>query len=303
MEEDYEQIPHFQNEGDLLRNCKMRAVERNLRFPQVVDIMPQILEEDMDEDDVRSPDEADLENTTEEEDVHSAQFQNGGDSLSYLAMRAVKRNLRFAQVVDIMPQILEEDMDEGDVRSQDGADLENTTEEEDVYPAQFQNGGDSLSYLAMRAVKRNLRFAQVVDIMPQILEEDMDEDHVRSPDKADLENTTEEEDVHPAQFQNGGDSLSYLATSAVKRNLRFAQVVDIMPQILEEDMDEGDVRSQDEADLVNTKEGENVHPAQFQNKGHLLRTMEMEYERAFYFQNELDSAMFNIERLISIFTK
>jgi hypothetical protein len=42
---------------------------------------------------------------------------------------------------------------------------------------------------------------------------------------------------------------------------------------------------------------------QIQNEGSSLRTMETEDESASHFQNEVDYAMFNTERLTSTFTK
>jgi hypothetical protein len=67
--------------------------------------------------------------------------------------------------------------------------------------------------------------------------------------------------------------------------------------------DESASHFQNEVDCVMKMEVEPERPPQIQNEGSSLRTMETEDESASHFQNEADSAMFNTERLTSVFTK
>jgi hypothetical protein len=76
---------------------------------------------------------------------------------------------------------------------------------EDDHPAHFQNERDSVRNLAMRAEERRLKFEQIMDIMPTIVEEDEEEDDTQSI--MDSVGTVEEEDERPSHFQNEGDSV------------------------------------------------------------------------------------------------
>jgi hypothetical protein len=54
----------------------------------------------------------------------------------------------------------------------------------------------------MRAEERRLKFAQFIDIMPTIVEEDEDKDDAQSI--MDTVRTVEKEDERPSHFCNGG---------------------------------------------------------------------------------------------------
>jgi hypothetical protein len=171
------------------------AEERRLNFQQVVDIPPTIMEEnvedDEDEDFAHFLDELNSLRTMVMEDESPADFQNDRDSVRNLAMRAEERRLRFQQRVDIMQVIIQEDEEEGEdeFEDEDGAcspdelNSVRTMEEEGESPADFHNMGDSPSNLKIRAVDRHLRFQQIEDTIPVVLEEEQHDAHY--PDAVD----------------------------------------------------------------------------------------------------------------------
>jgi hypothetical protein len=108
MEEEVYYDPHFKNEGNSVRNLRKRAEEQRLKFQQLVHIMPIKVEEDEDEDEnfAHFQDRLNSVRTMEMEEERPAHFRNSG---RYLAMRREEQRLLFQQVVDIMPEIMEED--------------------------------------------------------------------------------------------------------------------------------------------------------------------------------------------------
>jgi hypothetical protein len=78
MAEEEEQPPHFQNEGDSVRNLSMRAEERYLRHQQLEYTILLKVEEDDDENDAHFKDQLKSARTSEMEEGRPAHFRNEG---------------------------------------------------------------------------------------------------------------------------------------------------------------------------------------------------------------------------------
>jgi hypothetical protein len=209
--------------------------------------------------------EGDSVRTVEEEDERSAHHQNEAHSVRNWKMRAEERRLKFQKILDLMPIKMKEDEGEGEEEDEDKDDghyqdevgLVIKTQEEGEQPAHFQIEKESVREISVRTVA--------------------------------------EEDGRPSQFQNGVDSLKNLAMRAEERRLTLAQIMDIMPTIVEEDEDEDNAQSI--MDSVRTVEEEDECTSHSHNEEGSVMRMKMEDERAPHFQNEVDSVTINKPRL------